>query len=261
LNQAYLGLLAYKQDLLEENLCPFTAAAYVDVLNLFEAAAFALPSLGKLIVESAMTSEYAVQGAQDDYAWLKYATPILRQSLALHQALQWLLRMTSEGGNYHLQELLNHLKEEYPSICVSILEALVNIAPNVPPPAVSILGHTLCELACVPNGIFVQAKSRRLLMLLHERMGKSSNVFSPVISPASMKNSFLEPKFLPPSLVESTVLLWGPLIEQSWHNTPRAFIMSWTQELRSLLLILHSLLHESRVSIGSNYKYIVLTLS
>jgi hypothetical protein len=262
LNEAYLKVVAHELDLLVENPCPFTAAAYLDVLNLFEAAALAFPSLGTLIVKSSAASKYAVQGDQDDFAWLKYASPVLRESLALHQALQWLLQIANKGnGASQLQEVLRHLREQYPPTCVSVLEALVNIAPNLPLPAVLILGDTLCHLACVSNGNSIEAVSRRLLVLLYERTGDRADVFSSHLSPTSIKDSFLAPGVLPPSFVENTLLLWGPLIEQSWHNALPVGNNSWTLGSKALILALRPFLHESRVRTFPILKSPVLTIS
>jgi hypothetical protein len=245
--------------LLENNPCAFTTTAYVDILVCFETCALKNSALGKVIVQSSLTSKYAVDGGENDIGWLMYATIEGRQSLSTHQALQWLLRLKTEYGDadssalQFLEQLLTFLKWGFEHTCASLLEALVDVAPCIPSSAVSILGEALAHLACESDDISVQTTGRRLLTSLYERTVNSDETSSIDLSPSSMRESFSETEDLSPALVESTVLLWGSLMEQSWCKPPPSFTISWFEELGYLISVLRPLLHKSRVRSYSSY--------
>jgi hypothetical protein len=245
-------LLIHEHDLLENNPCPFTAAAWLGILVLFESSALKNPSFWETIVQSALKLDSAVHGLHHNIALLAYTKPVVRESLGIHKALQWLLRMANGSGGQvayelrSLDELCQHLMAEYPSTFVSVLEALIDLAPHISLPAISIFGEALCNLACVTSDSAVQIAGRRLLALLYE--GSNSAIFSDTISPASMSTSYSTAAILPQSLMESTLLLWGPLMEQSLRNPSPTFNASRMQGVTSLISALRPLLHESRVS-------------
>jgi hypothetical protein len=248
-------MLAHEHDLLENNSCPYTMAAWLDILVLFESFALKEPSLGRSIAQSALSLRSAVRGGPYDIAPLTYAKPVVRSSLGLHQALQWLLRVKyGISGQVafdlrSLAELCLHLRTEYPSACQSVMETLVNLAPHIPLPAVSIFGNALGDLACITNDKTVQTTGRRLLALLYSRMGKDFSVVSDNVSASSMRYSYSMGELRSPSLMENTLLLWGLLNEQVLCVPPPNFDALWIQDLSSFVSALRPLLHESRVNI------------
>jgi hypothetical protein len=243
---------------LEKSSCSYTVTTWLDVVVLFEIFALKNPALGNLIAQSASKSDRAVNGELYDILPLSLRKSVVQESLSLHQCLRLLLRLANGSQDQiefelsSLERTLQYLKAEYPSTCVSALEALVDLAPHIPPSSLPIIGNALCHLACVAGDIFVQTTGRRLLALLDKRMGNSFAIFSGSISPTLMRTSYSTSTTLPPSLVESTLLLWGPLLEQSLCAQLPVLNTLWLKELSSFISALRPLLHESQVNSSLN---------
>lgn len=244
--------------LCEANTCPFTKALYLDILNSISLAlinkgsndhGFDLDGTAVPMSSQQKTGGDAIPGA--DVIVMSEA-PAVRKSMALHRLLQYIRTTRSKddkfAGSYdeltsldlsaYLQALIKRDTQSFEDA----LDTLMDKMSYLPPPTIGIIADVLCSAAIgtsdeSPHAL---AASRRLLLRLYEALGRDGDFFGDKLTSEHMSATMRGLKSLPPSLVQSTILLWGPLLNEACadgHAQPnlRAQLTTLQRSLRVLL--------------------------
>jgi hypothetical protein len=92
----------------------------------------------------------------------------------------------------------------------------------------------------------LSTQSRKLLATLYETV-RIDDVFEQAPTLSSVRDVFQSSTIASPALIESTLLLWGPVTNATCRTQSSNPVLA--EELTYMLVILERMLHESRVSV------------
>jgi len=181
-----------------------------------------------------------------------FETPSARKSLALHfilRSLIWTKKYESSKNNGYSKGALNHFQlllirlETVQVITLAeVSEYLVNISSSLPESCVDFLASTLSRMTVRTDDSRITIRSQRLLATLYEEVAPEVHA----LIPSSVRDNFTSSMVSSPSLVESTLLLWGHLL----NDACRARLSQPVPigELSYMLSVLERMIQDSRVS-------------
>jgi hypothetical protein len=230
------------------NKCPFTKALYVDILNVL--------GLARLKAGAMDFSEMPAI-SRGDIAQVFEETPAVRKSFALQVLLKYLFQMTKEGevsnnesavDGPDLLGYLQLLEATDSQTCLQALEPIIDIAASIPSSGIDMIADHLSFSATYDDERDTQSigSARILLFKLYEALGRDECVIHDTLRPGDMRQTLCHARRLPPSLVENTVLLWGPIVNAAGTREP--IDEKLLEELKVLAVSLRSLIGEFQVT-------------
>ncbi|KAF2434532.1 hypothetical protein EJ08DRAFT_470303 [Tothia fuscella] len=243
--QIWYALSDQVPSLLENNPCPFTRAAFYDVLVFLETAGLKQPILGSMLstrLESLSFNDAIVNGLEKEES-------IVRQSLSIHLVLVYLLRISpDEDGRFQLatdvEKIFSYLiQTSDEESLATIYKILVDLAPDLPQNCINIITESLRECIVARNKPAITELGCRYLAKFYLVLRGRSTVI-PTLELPLMSLLYNEMcKDFSPSLLEGLLQIWGPVLET--HNRLES-LKTVTTELNFMINMLRPLLHESR---------------
>jgi hypothetical protein len=211
-------LLEAKPELDTNNTCPYTRALYLDIENEIS---FHQLRLGALCY-SRHSASYA------DITNVIQESPAVRSSRALNIMLEHFSRATNvddsnkpsvdrDHGQQSLAGYLLWLRLEIPETSLQVLQAVVRFMVDLPRTILQVIVTHLSLFAKYDEnkGIHDLSTTRSLLVQFHLAINPDHAHALPYLDFDDMKQTFSGPTTPSPAIVETTVLLWGLLIDQA----------------------------------------------
>ena len=232
--------------LLLDNRCPYTRALYLDIMNM----------MGLHLLKLGSSATPGWQHDKSDITLMLQQPVATQKSAALNTLLPYLRdRQVARDGddtshNFgsaddSLASFLLWLHLEVPDTALQVLQDAVEHAELVPTPSLEAIAKHLCLFARHRENDDLQTLSsiRSLLTQVYLLLDERPTALSSALTTIDMNKTFEHAERPPPSLVESTVQLWGMLIDRDCAVEAGAIILV-LEAAHSLLHILRALIEE-----------------
>ncbi|KIW02506.1 uncharacterized protein PV09_06306 [Verruconis gallopava] len=204
--------------LMKEDRSPFCRTVYLDILNMI-----GLHRL-KNQIDIGLSDHHTISMNEIEQVFAE--APTIRRSLALHVLLRYIFSSQELGegdlnpshqATVSLSNYLDLLEVIDARVTLQVLESVIDMAQNIPNSSLEVVAKHLCCAASKGElqDPHVLGTSRMLLVRLYETLGRTENFFYDSLRSEDMKWTICNATSMPPSLLENTVLLWGPLLNKA----------------------------------------------